>query len=571
MLEANRWGLKNGTSARRVAVGSCVLLAAGILFLGQQSWAQENGFAVQKLDDIFVQQGFVPMSSALLNGSQVLLSSISYERGSQEPDESEQPVPVRLKVLDASHSLPLQPVLQDVLSAALDYERLKNKIFLLDVSRGGRADPVKTKTDPAQFQQANNQDEEQRKVAALLRGATYLTLDAALVRARKHSPDTKSARAAHVASGYNAMVTLGGYGPKIDYKNGRGREISYNGLAAPGSNYPEHERGEKAFVLRQPLLDLNIMAGYKRDLSAEEAAGFNRDMSEDAVTQEVLTAYFDLAQALIGVSIADDYQKRLEGLLNYISSRAESGVVSDVELQRVQAASLGAERVKFDAVSARDVALATLERMIGDVPGQIAFPVRSILTTPKNPEQALPLLVSRSAELKANQKLMDAAFYDQTAAIARFAPKVDLEIGQYDTKNPSGVFGKTQDRRAMLNFTVNLLNGGSDYAYARAQTARREQVEFQYQSVYEKAVQRLRVYYLTLQGVDRQIQTSKREYLTYKTVADDYDRQLAVAPKSITDLLDVNNKYYQAKTNLMNLNIKRLQLAYTINYYLKEF
>ena len=110
MLEANRWGLKNGTSARRVAVGSCVLLAAGILFLGQQSWAQENGFAVQKLDDIFVQQGFVPMSSALLNGSQVLLSSISYERGSQEPDESEQPVPVRLKVLDASHSLPLQPV-----------------------------------------------------------------------------------------------------------------------------------------------------------------------------------------------------------------------------------------------------------------------------------------------------------------------------------------------------------------------------------------------------------------------------------------------------------------------------
>ena len=118
---------------------------------------------------------------------------------------------------------------------------------------------------------------------------------------------------------------------------------------------------------------------------------------------------------------------------------------------------------------------------------------------------------------------------------------------------------------------MNLLNGGSDYSYVRAQAAKREQVEYQYQSVYYKSIQRLRVYYLTLQGVNRQIQTSKKEYLTYKTVADDYDRQLAVAPKSITDLLDVNNKYYQAKINLMNLNIKRLQLAYAINFYLKEF
>ena len=123
----------------------------------------------------------------------------------------------------------------------------------------------------------------------------------------------------------------------------------------------------------------------------------------------------------------------------------------------------------------------------------------------------------------------------------------------------------------MLTMSVNLLNGGSDYSYVRAQAAKREQVEYQYQSVYYKSIQRLRVYYLTLQGVNRQIQTSKKEYLTYKTVADDYDRQLAVAPKSITDLLDVNNKYYQAKINLMNLNIKRLQLAYAINFYLKEF
>ena len=161
--------------------------------------------------------------------------------------------------------------------------------------------------------------------------------------------------------------------------------------------------------------------------------------------------------------------------------------------------------------------------------------------------------------------------YDQAVALTRFAPRLDLEVGQYDSKNPSGVFGKTQDRRTMLTMSVNLANGGSDYAYARAQSAKREQVEFQYQSVYEKAVERLRVYYLTLQGVDKQILIAKKEYQTYKTVSDDYDRQLSVAPKSITDLLDVNNKLYQAKINLINLNIKRIQLVYTIHYYIKEF
>ena len=79
------------------------------------------------------------------------------------------------------------------------------------------------------------------------------------------------------------------------------------------------------------------------------------------------------------------------------------------------------------------------------------------------------------------------------------------------------------------------------------------------------------MYYLTLQGVDRQIETSKKEYLTYKAVVDDYDRQMDVAQKSITDILDVNNKYFQAKTTLIKLSIKKIQLAYALNYYLKEF
>ena len=538
--------LKMGKSVRASGVVAYLLLTLGFQCLVSSSLAQENIFNPFYIAD-------------------------ESEPGFKKTKDGDFSTPIRLQKLETtSRSLPLPPALQDVLSAALDYGRINNKTYLLDVVRGGgaagaigRAHTAAPLPGGGLGTEANNKD--------VKAAAPYLTLDEALVRARRHSPDIKTARATHEASGYSALATIGAYGPKIDYKNGRGREISYNGLAVPASNYPDHERVDKTFVLRQPILDLNILAGYKRDLSAEQAAGFNREISEDAVTQDVLSAYFDLTQALIGIWIADDYQKRLESMMRYISSRAQSGVVSDVELQRVQAASLGAERVKFDAVSARDIALAMLERMIGDVPFHIAFPVRSLMNMPKNPEQALPLLMNRSAELKANQKQVEAAFYDQAAAFARFAPKLDLEVGQYDAKNPSGVAGKTQDRRAILTFSVSLLNGGTDYAYARAQTAKREQVEFQYQSVYEKTVQRLRVYYLTLQGVDRQIETSKKEYLTYKAVAEDYDRQLDVAPKSITDLLDVNNKYYQAKTNLINLNIKRLQLAYTINYYLKEF
>ena len=488
--------------------------------------------------------------------------------GFQKPKEGDFSPPVKLKKLEkAARSLPLPAALQDVLSGMLDYRRINNKAYLLDVSRGGGS--VGQGLVSPSLPEGGLDAVEAGKSEKF--SSPYLTLEEALTRARRHSPAIKTARAAHEASGYIALATIGNYGPKIDYKNGRGREASYNGLASPASVYPDHERVDKALILRQPVLDLNLLAGYKRDLFTEEAAAFNREISEDSVTQDVLASYFDLVQALISISIADDYQSRLQGLMRYISSRAQTGVVSDIELQRVQAASLGAERVKFDAVSARDVALASVERMIGDIPFHVAFPVRSLQNMPKTPEEALPLLVSRSAELKANQKQVEAAFYDQVAAFARFTPTLSLELGQYDTKNPSGVFGKTQDRRALLTMSMNLLSGGSDYAYARAQIAKREQVEFQYQNVYENTIKRLRVYYLTLQGVDRQIETSKKEYLTYKAVVDDYDRQMDVAQKSITDILDVNNKYFQAKTTLINLSIKKIQLAYALNYYLKEF
>ena len=471
---------------------------------------------------------------------------------------------------DGNRALPLPPLLYDVLSAALDYERLKNKTILLDVTRGGRAVPVAGKTNDGKLAEGEEGDPITGKPAKAST-APFLTLDSALGAARRRSPQIKGAHSAQTASYYNSLVTLGGYAPKVDFRDSRGRESSNNALSTPAVSYPDHERVDKTLTLRQPIFDLSIMTGYKRDLVNEEIAGIGRDVTEDQITQEVVTVYFDLIQALVGVSLADEFQGRLQELMNYISSRAEGGAVSDVELQRVQAAGLAAERIKFESLSARDIAFTSLTRLVGNVPGQVAFPARSIAQMPKDTERAMPLMLARNAELKANQKQIEAAFYEQVAALTRIAPRLDLEVGQYDSKNPSGVAGKTQDRRTMLTMSVNLANGGSDYAYARAQAAKREQVEFQYQTVYEKAVERLRVYYLTLQGVDKQILNAKKEYQTYKTVSDDYDRQLSVAPKSITDLLDVNNKLYQAKINLVNLNIKRIQLVYTINYYIKEF
>jgi outer membrane protein TolC len=525
-----------------------------------------ESFARKPAGDLFETASFTPVSAAAAQNPQRRKQGFHVVAPEGRSGSSEGTSPG----VDANRSLPLQPLLQDVLNASIDYERLKDKVLLLDVTRGGGAGKTAGKIyDP----QAGLADETDSLAGPPVKTLSpfYLTLDSALNAARRRSPQIKGARSAQSASYYNSLATLGGYGPKVDFRDSRGRESSNNGLSSPAVSYPDHERVDKTLTLRQPIFDLNIMAGYKRDVANEELAGIGRDVTEDQITQEVVTVYFDLLQSLVGVSLADEFQSRLQDLMTYISSRAEGGAVSDVELQRVQAASLSAERIKFEALSARDIALTALGRLVGKVPGQVAFPARSIAAMPKDTERAMPLLIARNAELKANQKQVEVAFYEQAVALTRFAPKFDLEVGQYDSKNPSGVAGKTQDRRTMVTMSVNLANGGSDYAYARAQSARREQVEFQYQSVYEKTVERLRVYYLTLQGVDKQILNAKKEYQTYKTVSDEYDRQLSVAPKSITDLLDVNNKLYQAKINLVNLNIKRIQLIYTINYYIKEF
>jgi outer membrane protein TolC len=532
-------------------------------------FAASDSFARKSGSEVFETASFTPVSAMPAR------KAVPRKQGLQSIAQEGRSVPSGQQGAfqsgaDQSRALPLQQILQDVLSAAQDYERLANKTILLDVARGGGAGKTAGKWSDAK---SGETEEAEPITGKPVQAAApfFLTLDAALTSARRRSPQIKGARSAQTASYYNSLATLGGYGPKVDFRDSRGRESSNNALSTPAVSYPDHERVDKTLTLRQPLFDLNIMAGYKRDLVSEELAGIGRNVTEDQITQEVLTVYFDLLQALVGVSLADEFQNRLQELMTYISSRAEGGAVSDVELQRVQAASLSAERIKFEALSARDIALTAMGRLIGDVPGQVAFPTRSVAAMPKDTERALPLMLVRNAELKANQKQVEVAFYEQAVALTRFTPRLELEAGQYDSKNPSGVAGKTQDRRTMLTMTVNLANGGSDYAYARAQSAKREQVEFQYQSVYEKAVERLRVYYLTLQGVDKQILNAKKEYQTYKTVSDDYDRQLSVAPKSITDLLDVNNKLYQAKINLVNLNIKRIQLVYTINYYIKEF
>lgn len=394
-----------------------------------------------------------------------------------------------------------------------------------------------------------------------------ITLAEAIDSTYQGSPEVGAQVAAAKANRWVARSSLGKLGPKVDVEYSRGREhSSASGDAADVAPVvlPYHTRTDQSVVLRQPVVDLQAAAAWKRDDRLADAEDTKLSQTRVNVAFDVSSAYYDLVQYQLLVVLAKEQFSRTGNLLNYMSRRAAGGGATVADRERVRAASLNANRDLLDARSQLSHAQMTFARLTNMMPAQLVVTQERFREMPADPEQAMERMLTNSPSLLALRQQMEAAAYDRKSTQAGVLPKVELQLGDYRSSNASGTPGSTRDARVMLTMRMNLFNGGSEYAVSQAQAQQQVQLREQYEDTLRKARERLQTNYLNLAAIRRQATIAREEVRANLSVADAFDAQFAAANRPLLDVLTAYEKLYASRVSLIKLFVSERRAVFQV-------
>jgi len=368
------------------------------------------------------------------------------------------------------------------------------------------------------------------------------------------NPEVLAAWNGFQAAGHDVGVAFGGYFPQIDVTGGVGLEDRQN------DQQGSYDTDYLELTLNQMIYDGFATASEVERLDRAELVRYYELMgaSQNAAL-DATNAYLDVQRYRELVGLAQgNYQKHLE-VFNQIEARAMSGAGRRVDLEQISGRlALAESNLLTEASNLHDVS-ARFQRLVGELPPESLSPAPSFAEgLPADVGEALQLAYEGNPDFHAAIENIEASRAEREGTKAPFQPRLDLvgRTGTYKGSDTDGDFisdNEHEDRSSVeLVASMNLYRGGSDLASFRAASDRVEQAI----NLRDKACVDIRQTTTIAFNDTRQL----RDQLTYLNehrqttdkVRGAYKQQFDIGQRSLLDLLDIENEYFEASRAYTN-------------------
>ncbi len=322
-----------------------------------------------------------------------------------------------------------------------------------------------------------------------------------------------------------------------------------------------HSRTDTSLILRQPLLDLPSFYDWKRREVVEKSREESVRTSQGDAYLATVNAYLALVSSRVQASMALDYENQLQELFQYIDKRAKAGAATNSDKERVRARSLNARAARIEQDAAQAAAGVEFVRLVNIAPAALRLPDMEdvgISIVPADLQRAMPLAIESNPDIAVLREELRAAQIDQSAVKGRFFPKLDLELSDNDSVHAGGASGSQHDQRMMLVMNWSILNGGSDIKLGSEKTSRVEEINYRLDDQRRRVLQSLTAQYATLEATRQRISAGYRELESISTAARAMSNRMVSGNQSLLDMLDVYDRYYQARTRLVALHVQEM-------------
>lgn len=319
-----------------------------------------------------------------------------------------------------------------------------------------------------------------------------------------------------------------------------------------------HARTDVTFSVRQPLFDLPRFLDRSRRKVIEQARGENYRASDGDAYIATVNAYLSLMSSRLQADVTRDFEKQLAELLVYIEKRTNAGAASISDMARVRARIQATLSSRLEKESAHAAAGIEFIRLTNLVPQTIRLPVLEDVgasALPATFDLAVTTALKSNPEIAALTAELEAANIDQSAADSRFLPRVDAEYTDIYSIGAGGGTTAQRDKRAMLVLNWNLFSGGGDLQYRVERTARHKELLYRLDDQRRSVVKALSVNYSALETTRERITSGYQEMESISTAAEAMSKRMLSGNQSLLDLLDVYDRFFQARSRLVSLHI----------------
>lgn len=393
-------------------------------------------------------------------------------------------------------------------------------------------------------------------LATAVNAEPVTTYGQAVVTALHKNPAVTSAYYNFEAAREAQRVVQGGFYPSVDVS----ADYGWEERQTPINDFGEYDRDAVRFSITQMLFD-----GFQT-LDQSRAAGYGKlaryyefDQAAQDVALQATTAYGNAVLYQKLVSYAEENYVAHRHLFNKIKERANGGVSQRVDLEQATARLALAESNLLTEVSNLQDTISEFQRVVGELPAEgLPMPALPESVIPSLKEEALTSAYEHSPMLNTAIEEMRSARESYNATRSPMMPRLDLRYRNEIESNTDGFKGDYDLQAVELVFSYNLFRGGSDSARRREGAARYySAVEARKQACLDVRRETM-ISFNNVRVLEQQVKYLEQQLDSQDKTRRAYADQFVLSQRSLLDLLDSQNEYFDTQRALVTSRIRLL-------------
>ncbi|MBN7769672.1 TolC family outer membrane protein [Marinobacter daepoensis] len=385
--------------------------------------------------------------------------------------------------------------------------------------------------------------------------AASQTVSETAKQAIEYNPEVQDTWYRFQGSEYDLDSARAGYRPTIDLNANYGREIRSGSGWSAGTKSP-FNGGRAEVSLVQMLYDGFQTSGSVASAEQSRIANYFQLVQQTQNTAlDAYAAHLDVVRGRQLVELAEQNLKEHRKVFRQIQMSSNAGVGNNADLDQITGrlslahANLITSRSDLNAIESRYM------RVVGAMPpAELSTPQES--PVPYTAGQAFARALRDNPQFLSSLYRIKASEADVDASKSGYHPRVNLtaRYGSQDYDD-RGLDNSRTDGRIAIELHYNLYNGGRDKAAIKSAYNRVNQSKAQRDSACTSVRQNLQVAYQDTVTYKDQIPVLEQHKQASNRVRQAYKDQFLIGRRSLLDVLDAENEYFQASRALVQAEL----------------
>ncbi len=284
------------------------------------------------------------------------------------------------------------------------------------------------------------------------------------------------------------------------------------------------------------------------------------------ITLEFVRAYLDSMRFTELTELAKNNYVVHKQLFDRIQERVTAGVAGKVDLEQAAGRLALAEANLLEMTTNSHDATVRIQRLYGEIPTEtLESPAFFNVGVESSVSDALKVAYNQNPDLLSAIESIQSSQDDIKTKQSRYMPRLDLQAHKNLEVSSDGRLNSVAADSVQLTMNFNLFNGFADYNSVNQAAQQLNSSKDMRDRACLDTRQTVNIAYNDIQQLQEQEKYRTQHKNSIENAREAYRKQFDIGRRSLLDLLDTENEYFQAKLSLANTQYD-IKMAYARVY-----